>query len=429
MNATRRAFLLLAARLGAVSAAGALGLSAAALGQSPGARVVVVGGGFAGATCAKYLRRADPSLQVTLIERARRYVTGPASNLVLAGLRSLADITFGYEELNRAHGVRLVYGNAISIDVAGKKVALAGGQSVPYDRLVVAPGIEPKYGAIEGYDEQAAMLMPHAWEPGAQTDLLHRRLEALRNGDVVIIGIPPLPFRCPPGPFERASLIAHYLKRDKPRSKVLVLDANDSFPDQELFFEAWQALYPGMIEWVPGSKGGRITRVDPNSMTVLTATGAHKGGVVNVIPPERAGRIAADAGLADDTGWCPVETRSFESTKHRGIHVIGDSAIAGQLPKSASAANSQAKVCAAAIADLLAGRAVGEPSFVNACYSLVAPTYGISLTAVYGVAAQGIVALKGTYGASPLGASTKYRQKEAADAEGWYQNIVADSFA
>ncbi len=431
MTTTRREFLGFAARCAALGASSGLGLSSAALGQArtQGARVVIVGGGFAGATCAKYLRRADPTLAITLIERNRRYVTGPASNQVVAGLRALADITLGYEALNRNYDIQFVHGRATAIDTTGKKVALQSGETLPYDRLVVAPGVEPKYGALEGYDERAAAVMPHAWEPGAQTDLLQRQVKALRNGGVVIIGVPPLPFRCPPGPFERASLIAYHLQREKPKSKVLILDANDSFPDQALFVEAWQALYPGMIEWIPGAKGGEISRVDPKSMTVFTASGQHKGDVVNIIPPEMAGRVAADAGLANDSGWCPVDARSFESARYAGVHVIGDSAIAGKLPKSASAANSQAKVCAEAIADLLAGRAVGEPSFVNACYSLVAPTYGISLAAVYGVGAEGIAPLPGSFGTSPLGAPRKYRQQEAHDADGWYKNIVADSFA
>jgi hypothetical protein len=248
------------------------------------------------------------------------------------------------------------------------------------------------------------------------------------NGGTVIITVPPAPFRCPPGPFERAGLIAYYLKRSKPKSKVLILDANDSFPAQEVFMEAWQTLYPGMIEWVPASKGGKVTKVDAASLTVLTSAGQHRGNVVNVIPPEKAGDIADKAGLTDETGWCPVDPGSFESTRQRGIHVIGDSSIAGKLPKSAAAANSEAKVCAVAIASLLAGRPVGDPSFVNACYALVSPTYGLSISGVYGRTPGGIAPLAGALGVSPLKQTAKYRAKEAEDANGWYQNIVADSF-
>jgi sulfide dehydrogenase [flavocytochrome c] flavoprotein subunit len=297
-----------------------------------------------------------------------------------------------------------------------------------YDRLVVAPGIDFKYTALEGYSEQVAIVMPHAWKAGSQTELLRRQLEQMPNGGTVIITVPPAPFRCPPGPYERASLIAHYLKRNKPKSKVLILDANDSFAVQEGFMEAWQALYPGMIEWVPGSKGGGATQVDARSLTVSTRAGQHRGNVVNVIPPQKAGDFADKAGLSDETGWCPVDAGSFESTRPKGIHVIGDSSVAGKLPQSAAAANSEAKVCAVALASRLAERPVGDPSFVNACYALASPTYGLSIAGVYGRTAGGIAPLPGALGVSPLKQSAKYRAKEAQDANGWYQNIVADSF-
>lgn len=424
-NFTRRDFLSMAAA-GAVVSLGGFGRAFAQSTQDK--RVVVIGGGFAGATCAKYLRRADSAIQVTLIERQRNYVTPPSSNLVVTGLQPLSAITLGYDKLRQNHGVKVVYGNAVSIDPAGRKVALESGETLSYDRLVVAPGIDFKYAALEGYSEQAAIVMPHAWKAGPQTELLRRQLEQMPNGGTVIITVPPAPFRCPPGPYERASLIAYYLKRSKPKSKVLILDANDSFAAQEGFMEAWQALYPGMIEWVPGSKGGAATQVDARSLTVSTRAGQHRGNVVNVIPPQKAGDFADKAGLSDETGWCPVDAGSFESTRHKGIHVIGDSSIAGKLPKSAAAANSEAKVCAFAIASLLAERPVGDPSFVNACYALVSPTYGLSIAGVYGRTAGGIAPLPGALGVSPLKESAKYRAKEAQDANGWYQNIVADSF-
>lgn len=421
-NFTRRDFLSL------VTAGAAASISGLGRASSQDKRVVVIGGGFAGATCAKYLRRADPSVQVTLIERQRNYVTPPSSNLVAIGLQPLSAITLGYDKLRRNHGVNVVYGNAVSIDAAGKKVALESGESLPYDRLVVAPGIDFNYSALDGYSEQAAAVMPHAWKAGPQTELLHRQLEQMPNGGTVIITVPLAPFRCPPGPYERASLIAYYLKRDKPKSKVLILDANDSFAAQAEFMEAWQTLYPNMIEWVPGTKGGRVTQVDAKSLIVSTGAGQQSGSVVNVIPPQKAGDLADKAGLTDTTGWCPVESGSFESIRQKGIHVIGDSSIAGLLPKSAAAANSEAKVCAAAIASLLANRPVGDPSFVNACYALVSPTYGLSIAGVYGRTANSIAPLPGALGVSPLKRPAAYRAKEAQDADGWYQNIVADSF-
>ena len=424
-NFTRREFLSLAA---AGTAASLAGLGKALAQPAQDKRVVVIGGGFAGATCAKYLRRADPAIQVTLIERQRNYVTPPSSNLVATGLRPLSAITLGYDTLSRNHGIRMAYGNAVSIDPAARTVALENGTSLPYDRLVVAPGIDFNYAALEGYSEQAATVMPHAWKAGPQTELLRRQLQQMANGGTVIITVPPAPFRCPPGPYERASLIAYYLKRNKPKSKVLILDANESFAVQAGFMEAWRTLYPNMIEWVPGSKDGKVVKVDAQSLTVFTGTGRHRGSVINVIPPEKAGDIADKPGLTDETGWCPVDPGSFESTRQKGIHVIGDSAIAGLLPKSAAAANSEAKVCAAAIASLLAGRPVGDPSFVNACYALASPTHGLSVAGVYGRAADSIAPLPRALGVSPLKTPAAYRAKEARDADGWYQNIVADSF-
>jgi sulfide dehydrogenase [flavocytochrome c] flavoprotein subunit len=424
-NFTRRDFLSLAAAGTAVSLCG-IGRAFAQPVQDK--HVIVIGGGFAGATCAKYLRRADPTIQVTLIERQRNYVTPPSSNLVAIGLRPLSAITLSYDKLHRNHGVNVVYGNAVSIDSTGRKVELESGESLAYDRLVVAPGIDFEYSALEGYSEQAAAVMPHAWKAGPQTELLRRQLEQMPNGGVVIITVPPAPFRCPPGPYERASLIAYYLKRGKPKSKVLILDANDSFAAQAGFMEAWQTLYPNMIEWVPGTTGGRVTQVDAKGQTVYTGAGRHRGSVVNVIPPQKAGDLAGKVGLTDETGWCPVDPGSFESIRQKGIHVIGDSSIAGKLPKSAAAANSEAKVCATAIASLLANRPVGDPSFVNACYALVSPTYGLSIAGVYSRTEGSIAPLPGALGVSPLKKPAAYRAKEAHDADGWYQNIVADSF-
>jgi sulfide dehydrogenase [flavocytochrome c] flavoprotein subunit len=422
----RRRFLGRAALIAAgACAAGLPGLVRA---RASGARVVVVGGGFAGATCAKYLRRADPTLKLTLVEREPRYVTAPFSNLVLAGARTLGDLTLGYEQLARHHGIELVHGEAAAIDAAGRRITLQDGRVLDYDRAVVAPGIDFDAAALPGYDGQAAAAMPHAWIAGAQTDLLRRQLEAVSDGGTVLITVPRAPIRCPPGPFERASLIAHYLKPRRSRCKILILDANESFPDQELFLQGWQALYPGMIEWVPGSKGGEIVRVDAAARKVHTAAGSHTADVVNVIPPQKAGGIAGASALAGPTGWCPIDGRTFESTLQPNMHVIGDAAIAGKLPKSAAAANSEAKVCALAVAQMLSGEPVGDPSFVNACYSLLTPDYGISIAGVYGLTAEGIAPLPDAIGTSPLDAPAKYRQKEARDAEGWYQNIVADSF-
>ena len=248
---------------------------------------------------------------------------------------------------------------------------------------MLAPGIDIRWGALPGYDEAAVAHMPHAWRAGEQTALLRRQLEAMPDGGLVVISAPANPFRCPPGPYERASLIAHYLKTRKPRSKLIVLDAKDTFSKQRLFQAAWAELYPGVLEWVPLSKGGNVTSVDAATRTLITEFGRHQAAVANVIPPQKAGRIADAAGVADRSGWCPIDPVTFESKLQAGIHVIGDAAIAGAMPKSAFAANAQAKTCAQAVARLIAGGAPAVPKLINTCYSLVAPDYAISIAGVY----------------------------------------------
>jgi len=258
--------------------------------------------------------------------------------------------------------------------------------------------------------------------------LLRRQLEAMEDGGLVVISAPDNPYRCPPGPYERASLIAHYLQTHKPRSKLLLLDAKDTFTKQELFRTAWQRLYPGLLEWVPGSQSGRVIRVNPGTGTMHTAFDEYKPAVANIIPPQRAAAIARTAGLDDGKGWCRVQARTFESTVHAGIHLIGDAIIASPMPKSAFSANTQAKVCAVAIVALLRGAQVPEPVLMNTCYSLVAPDYGISIAGVYRVVEGKITAVEGSEGVSPLDAPDEIRSLEAAYAQSWYSNITADVF-
>jgi sulfide dehydrogenase [flavocytochrome c] flavoprotein subunit len=271
-------------------------------------------------------------------------------------------------------------------------------------------------------------VLPHAWQAGAQTELLRRQLEAMEDGGTVVMTVPANPYRCPPGPYERASLIAHYLKTRKPRSKLLVLDAKDAFSKQRLFEAAWAALYPGLLEYVPLSGGGRVTGVDVAAREVVTEFGNHAGAVVNVIPPQRAGALAQIAGAADRSGWCPVDPASFESRLLPNIHVIGDACIAGAMPKSAFAANAQARVCADAIARLLRGATVPEPRLLNTCYSLVAPGYGISVAGVYRPAEGVLADIPGAGGTSPLDAPASFREAEASYAEDWFETITADAF-
>ena len=392
------------------------------------ARVVVIGGGFGGATAAKYLRLLDPAIEVTLVEPSPSFYTCPFSNLVLAGLRPMSAIRHGYDKLAGTYGVKLVQASAAAVDPVKKSVVLAGGGTLDYDRLVLSPGIDFRWGDIASYDEAASQRMPHAWKAGPQTELLAKQLQAMEDGGLVIIAPPADPFRCPPGPYERASLIAHYLKTSKPRSKILILDAKDSFSKKGLFTAAWAKLYGGMIEWVPASSDGKIVRVDPAAMSVESEFGeAHKGAVVNIIPPQRAAAIAHKAGVADDSGWCPIHPTTFESTLQKDIHVVGDAAIAQPMPKSGFAANSQAKIVAAALVAAFRGETPPSPVLANTCYSMVAPDYGISVADVYRVEADKLVTVKGG-GLSPADAPDSYRAAEARYAAGWYASITSDCF-
>ncbi|UCH53783.1 MAG: FAD-dependent oxidoreductase [Pseudomonadota bacterium] len=422
-NFSRRSFIKIAGAAGAATALGSLAYAPRA--RAAGGHVVVIGGGFGGASCAKYLRRADSGIKVTLIEKQKEFITCPFSNLVLGGLKQMDDITHKFDTLQKKYGVDVVHDTVTEIDPAGKSVKLKSGKSIKYDRLVVSPGISLKWGSIEGYDEKAAEIMPHAWKAGAQTVLLRKQLEAMKDGGVVVMASPPNPFRCPPGPYERASMIAHYLKKHKPKSKILILDAKDKFSKQGLFQAGWQQHYPGMIEWVAGAKGGVVKAVDTKKM-IVDALDKHKADVANVIPAQAAGKIAIKAGLADDKGWCPVDPKTFESQKHPGIHVIGDASIAGAMPKSGFAASSQGKICAAAIVAMMRGKTIADVSYVNTCYSIVAPKHGISVAAVYRVTDKGIVAVQGAGGVSPADAPAAFREEEYKYTYGWYDSITAD---
>jgi sulfide dehydrogenase [flavocytochrome c] flavoprotein chain len=415
-------------KLGAVAAVAALG-GVPLVGRTAGKRVVVVGGGVGGATAAKYLRLFDPSIEITLIEPNPDYTCCFMSNEVLAGLRDLDSLRFGYGGMSR-RGITVVQAAATAIDAAARTVTVEGGKRFDFDRCIVSPGVDMKYGSIAGYTEAAAEVMPHAWKAGPQTVLLRKQLEAMKDGGVVIIAAPADPFRCPPGPYERASQIAHYLKQRKPRSKVLILDAKDTFAKQGLFTEGWKALYGDMVEWVPFSMEGKVTKVDPSTMTVFAGEpgSAQKCDVANIIPAQQAGKIARVSGLADDKGWCPVDHASFESTLQKGVHVIGDACIAAPMPKSAFSANSQAKVCAAAVVAALAGVEAATPAYTNTCYSLVGPDYGISVAGVYKLEGGKLAAVKGAGGVSPENAPAEVRKREALYAQSWFRNITEDVF-
>ncbi len=387
---------------------------------------MVVGGGFGGATAARFVRRADPRIEVVLVEPNDTFIACPFSNEVITGQRDIAAQRFTYEGI-AATGVRVMQSAVTAIDPARRGVAF-GDNLLNYDRLILSPGIDIAWGALPGYDEAAAERMPHAWNAGEQTLLLRRQLEAMPDGGVVVISAPANPYRCPPGPYERASLIADYLKTHKPRSKLLLLDAKDIFSKQKLFQAAWKELYPGLLEWVSLSDGGKVTRVDPATNTFETDFGSHKADVANVIPPQRAGAIAAAAGVVDRTGWCPIDPVTFESKLQPGIHVIGDAAIAGAMPKSAFAANAQAKVCADAVAQLLAGNAPAAPRLINTCYSLVAPGNAISVAGVYRPLNGQLTDVEGAGGTTPLNAPAEEHAKEAEYADAWFKTITAETF-
>ncbi len=415
--ANRRSFL---------AGAGALGLSSRALAQSATARVVVIGGGFGGASAARALKALAPALGVTLVEPNATFTACPFSNEVIAGMRDIAEQRFGYDGVRKA-GVEVIAEAATSVDPASRTVTLASGATLPYDRLVLAPGVDMLWGGLPGYDEAAAEKMPHAWKAGAQTLLLRQQLEAMDDGGTVIISAPANPYRCPPGPYERASLIAWYLKTKKPKSKLLLLDAKDVFSKQKLFQNAWKELYPN-LEWVSLSSGGKVVSVDPATLSFTTEFGVHKADVGNVIPPQKAGAIASIAGVADKSGWCPVDPSTFESTLQKNIHVVGDAIIGGAMPKSAFAANAQAKVCAAAVVSLLAGATPQEPKLLNTCYSLAGPGYGFSVAGVYKPGKGLLLDVEGAGGPSPADAPVSLREAEARLANGWFNTITAAVF-
>ena len=410
---------------GALVLAASLALPSLARAQAS-ARIVVIGGGFGRAACARALKRLDDKLQVTLIEPSRIFTACPFSNEVIAGLRDIGAQQFGYDRIAAA-GIEVVAQVAAKVDPQAHRIKLADSSGLAYDRLVLAPGIELRFDALPGYDEAAAQKMPHAWQAGEQTLLLRRQLEAMEDGGVVAIAVPANPLRCPPAPYERASLIAHYLKQRKPRSKVLILDAKDNFSQQRLFEAAWHELYDGIIERVSLSDGGRVTSVDPNTNTIITEFGDHVAQVANVIPPQRAGRIAQVAGATDKTGWCPIDPMTFASKLLPDVHVIGDACLGGGIPKSASAAGAQGKACANAIVNNLSGKAPETPRLTGICYDTVAPGYAFSLAGLYQPKDDIFAEVEGG-GTSALDAPREVRAHEAEAAQNWYRITTGETF-
>jgi sulfide dehydrogenase [flavocytochrome c] flavoprotein chain len=363
---------------------------------------------------------------VTLLEPNRTFVACPFSNEVIAGLRQIEAQQFSYDRV-AAVGVNIIAQAATRIDSHARRVTLSDGSMVAYDKLVLSPGIDLNFEALEGYDEAASQTMPHAWKAGDQTMLLRKQLESMEDGGLVAIAVPANPSRCPPAPYERASLIAHYLKTRKPRSKVLILDAKDSFSQQRLFESAWKELYGDMIERVALSRGGRVTAVEPKTNTIVTEFGNYTAAVANVIPPQIAGRIAATAGAADHTGWCPIDPNTFASRLVGDVHVIGDACLGGGIPKSAAAAVAQGKACAISVMTLLSGKTPQPPRLSGICYSTVAPAYAFSLSGTYQPRDDIFAEVEGG-GASPVDAPHELRAREADEAQKWFKAITVDVF-
>ena len=411
----RRAFIRLAA-LGAAAIA-------APVVRAANARIVIIGGGFGGSACALLLKHADPSLDVTLVDPDARYVTCPMSNEAIVGARTIDSLTLTREGARRA-GVRFVRARANALDADARSIRLHDGTRLAYDRCVVAPGIRFLWGTPEGYDAAAAQAMPHAWEAGTQTTRLANRLRAMPDGGVFAINVPAGLMRCPPGPYERASLVAEYLARHKPRSKVLIFDANNRFPRQATFTTAWDALYRGRVEWIPVTEGGGVERIDVRANTLHTSSGAHRVALANVIPPQAPGQFAVDAGLASGHGWCPVDPATFASTRVPNVHVVGDACIADAMPKAASSALSQARHCAAAIVANLAGRDPPAPALDSVCYSALALDRALAIRLRFHLANGRIEAEQN---AADAAATPSAAERESAEA--WYRSIRTAAFA
>jgi sulfide dehydrogenase [flavocytochrome c] flavoprotein chain len=419
---SRRQFL---GGAGALAAASTLPCPAFAQGKP---KVVVIGGGPGGATAAKYIAKDSAgAIEVTLVEPTKQFVTCFHSNLYLGGFRNFQSITHSYGALGK-YGVKLAHTTAAAIDKDKKTVRLANGTTLPYDRLVIAPGIDIKFDSVPGYSEAAAEVMPHAWKPGPQTQLLKKQLDALKDGALIVMVAPPNPYRCPPGPYERVSMMAHVLKaKGHKKSKIVILDPKETFSKQALFMEGWQKHYPGMIEWQDSKMHGGVKNVDAKTKTVKTDLAEYKAQLVNVIPAQMAGKVARDAGLANQTGFCPINPDNMKSTMDANIYVVGDACIPGDMPKSAFSANSQAKVAAMMVRGELAKSATFPARYTNTCWSLIETDDTVKVGGTY-AAKDGKIAAVETF-VSKTGETPELRKQTQQENMGWYSGITADIFA
>jgi NADPH-dependent 2,4-dienoyl-CoA reductase/sulfur reductase-like enzyme len=396
------------------------------------ARVVIVGGGPAGATVAVTLKRAAPDVEVILVEPQRRYTTCFYSNHYIGGYKTFNDITHNYLGLN-ALGIDVIHERATAIDLDNRIVSIEHADPIPYDRLVVAPGIAFKYGAIEGFSEEASYFMPHAWSGGRQSRLLRERLDDMNDGGLVVIAAPRNPYRCPPGPYERACLIADYLKREKPKSKLIILDPKMSFSKQAVFEEAFAKYYKDIIELrlTNDLDDMGVARVNPKTGEVVTRSGeVFKSAVANIIPDQTAGSIALEAGLADG-GWCPVEVETFRSAKAENVYVLGDAAVAADMPKSAYSASNQAHVVAGNILADLTQAERPPPVYRNTCWSMLAPNDSVKIGADYtpgDVKGKHQLVAKDSF-ISKTGESAERRRETYEESIAWYQTMTESMFA
>jgi len=429
MSLSRRRFLQAAIAMGATWLEGCASLGA----KTHAAHVVIVGGGFGGATAAKTLRLLEPNLRITLIEPKTRYITCPGSNWLFAGLTDLQALTVDYQTLAQRHRIEIIHERVQRIVAEKRQLVLASGQTVGYERLIVSPGIDFRWDVIDGYDATVAERFPHAWHAGPQTLMLMHQIQALPPGGVVLMSIPADPYRCPPGPYERASMIAWWLKQHNPRAKLLLLDHKRSFSKQVLFETVWKRHYGygstnSLIEW-HSLADNPVLAFDARSKTLISEFGDRfSADVINLIPPQRAADLAVDHGLSDASGWCPVRALTSQSVFDPHIHVIGDAAQFSPLPKSAFAANSEAKACALAIASLLNDQPPPQPCWFNTCYSLVTPEQGISIAGVYRLEdEQRIGAVPGAGGVSSQ-LSEQALHVEASHAKSAYRQLLVNSF-
>jgi len=423
---TRRTFTLLSGTAVAGAAAG-LALPTYLRAQDR-PKVVVIGGGAGGATAARYIAKdSEGAIDVTLIEANPQYTTCFFSNLYLGGFRTFESITHTYDKLASNYGITVVTGMADKIDREAKEVVMADGARVPYDRLVVAPGIDLIWDSVPGYSEEAAQVMPHSWKAGPQTELLKSKLDAIENGQQIVMVAPPNPYRCPPGPYERVSMFAHVLKeKGFTDSKIVILDPKPKFSKQGLFAEGWEKHYPGMVEWYGPDVHGGIKSVNPETGEVETDFDTFKGALVNVIPAQKAGAIAASAGLTNDTGFVPIDPASMRSKADENIFVVGDATIAGDMPKSAFSANSQAKIAAMNVRGDLTGSKVFPAKYSNTCWSLIETDDGVKVGAQYAPTEEKIAST--TSFISQTGEDAALRKATYEESLGWYAGITNDIF-